>query len=73
MSTKKNREYWAKAKKTEEIVASWPKWKRDIHICGTKISVGGEIICRCTHPERYDKIREQERIDAKRYSYWPGD
>jgi len=53
-------------------VESWPKWKRDIHICGTRISLGDRIICQCTHPKQYAAIRQQQRDDARRYSYWPG-
>lgn len=60
-----------KTKTAEEIIASWPKWKRDIHICGSQMMVGTRMICACTHPKEVAAIREQERADARQYSYWP--
>ena len=69
----KTKEYWNRVHETADEVAKWPKWKRDIHICGSKMMVGSTLICQCTHPKLYAKIREQKRIDRNQYSYWPGD
>jgi len=62
-----------KTESTENIIAKWPQWKKDIHICDSQIRVGSETICSCTHPERVRAIREQERLSRRAYSYWPGD